>query len=778
MGWFRAAAASGGAEAGSCAASVRRNADGLTAGGAVVLTADTVLTCAHVVNDALGRHMFEIRVPALDEVVVDLQGAWKTERLPARVVHWIPPRARDGGAVHEEDDTWLGDLAVLRIDGPPGVMPAPARRRTMVPGQKVRAWHGSGDGATFADLHVAALDGPFGYLDGKSTGMAVGPGYSGGPLWSEDADAVVGLVAAHFMPRCGPDGRPLPASPQDLIRRSWGIPWQRVETELRAVGALGPRRSAGRPRGGADPHGTGKSGDCGTGAADTPDDADDLDDLDESGDGDDPALDMLAAGIRNALPSKYSRGDTARQLAHACGIEPGSPVTPPEVEEFARFLLTEPRALAAFTEILRPRDPRAADRALVAGRFSHTPLLLSPREHRRLHQLLRRVERPVLARLPEAVREATKRVAAPPDGDTLDVLLDQLETLPGDGHSDDGGPRVPVLLRVVEYVAALCPAPRRADLRLWSDAVAGRLGIPLAALRERRSDAQEWARMLGGGGRRVRVLARVTRAGRGRHRLRVWCDEGTGPRQVSTDSSVTFSASEAAREMLRVLESLAPSAATDAGRPLVEVLVDRADLNLPVDEWAAQSPGEIVPGVLGVEFPLVVHCPELLHRHERFLPDWRERWRQLDSGGTLVVSDPAQDPHQVYYELMGRLETVRVCVDVPPGPRDAIVQICLAVGIPVVVWDRGPGPETPAPITGPPPPAGPEAAPAGAKTPSHAVEHMARVATRELPDGVRVYRANARGTRAPEFPGRPVLAWADADRTVPRLHLTEPQESP
>ncbi|MFD5267069.1 trypsin-like peptidase domain-containing protein [Streptomyces sp. NPDC058335] len=724
MGWFKVAAASGD-EAASCVASVRRSADGMTAGGAVVLGVDTLLTCAHVVNDALGRPLFETRVPALDEVVVDVQGPWKSERVPAHVVHWIAPRARDGGAVREGDGEWLGDLAVLRVDAPPGTVPAPSRRTGMAPGQKVRAWHGSGHGATFADLEVAALDGPVGYLDGKGTGMAVGPGYSGGPLWSEQDNAVVGLVAAHFMPPCGPDGTPLPPSFQHMIRRSWGIPWQRVEAELRPLGVLDTENGPG----------------------------------DEA---DEPAHDMLVSAIRDALPSQYSRGDTARQLAHACGVEPGSPVTPPGVEEFARFLLTRPRALAALSEILRQRDPRAADRVLVAGRFSGSPLLLSPREHRRLHQLLRRVERPVLTRLPEAVREATKRVAAPADGDTLDVLLDQLETLSGDGHSDDGGPRVPVLLRVVEYLAALCPAPRQADLRLWSDGVAGRLGIPLAALRERRSDAEEWARMLRGGVRRVRVLARVTRAGRGRHRLRVWCDEGTGPRQVSTDSSATYSASEAARELLRVLESLAPTAATDAGRPLVEVLVDRADLNLPVDEWAAQAPGEVVPGVLGVEFPLVVHCPELLHRHERFLPDWRERWRQLDSGETLVLSDAAQDPHQVYYELMGRLETVRVSVDVPPGPRDAIVQVCLAVGIPVVVWDRGHDKAPAAPHV---------------PAPSHAVRHMARVATRELPDGVRVYRANARGTRAPEFPGRPVLAWADADRTVPRLHLTEPQES-
>ncbi|MFI5962795.1 trypsin-like peptidase domain-containing protein [Streptomyces asoensis] len=775
MGWFRAVGTPGDAEAGSRVASVRRPADGRTAGAAVVLGIDTVLTCAHVVNDALGRALFETRTPRLDEVLVALDGPSRTTRYPARVVHWIAPRALDGGAVRDGDGEWLGDLAVLRIEAPLGSVPAPAPRRAMTPGQKVRAWHGSGHGATFADLEVAALDGPIGYLDGKSTGMAVGPGYSGGPLWSEEDGAVVGLVAAHFMPPCGPDGARLPPDPQHLIRRSWGIPWQRVEAELRPLGALGPDDA------------------CGPGARPGADGG--------GAESDDPAHGMLVTALRNALASPYTLGDTARQLAHECGLAPGSPVAPPTVEEFADFLVSHPRALPALVEILRPRDPRSADRVLVAGRLTDTPLLLAPREHRRLHQVLRRIDRPVLARFPEAVREATKRVAVPADADSLDLVLDRLETLPGDGHSDDGGPRVPALLRVVEYVAALCPQPRKADLRLWSDAVAVRLGIPPAALRERRSDAGDWARMLRGGSRRVRVLARVTRAGSGRHRLRVWCDEGTGPRQMTVDSSATYSASGAARELLRVLESLAPSV-TDGARPLVEVLVDRGDLDLPVDEWAAQAPGEVVPGVLGVEFPLVVHCPELLRRHERFLPDWRERWRQLDSGETLVVSDPAQDPHQIYYELMGRLDTVRVSVDVPAGPRETIVEICLAVGIPVVVWDRGngagetsspaaaassapspgsssassPGSSSPAVSSSAASTASPPSAPSSA--PSHVVRHMAEVATRELPDGVRVYRANARGTRAPEFPGRPVLAWADADRTVPRLHLTEPQESP
>ncbi|MGW1612643.1 VMAP-C domain-containing protein [Streptomyces sp. NPDC002285] len=713
--WFRPVGAAPDTEGRSRVASVRRTTDGKTAGAAVALGGDAMLTCAHVVNDALGRALFETRPPGLDPLFVEVQGTRKTERYPARVAHWIAPRTREGTAVRDGDGEWLGDLAVLRIDAPPVGMPAADRRTAMVPGQQVRAWHGSGHSATFADLRVAALDGSVGYLDGKATGMAVGPGYSGGPLWCEEDGAVVGLLAAHFMPPCDPGGAPLPHSPQHMVRRSWAIPWQQVEAELRPLGIL-------------------------------------VEEGAEAADPDDPAFGMLVTAIGNALPSPYSLGDTARQLALACGVAQGSPVSPPPIEEFAAFLLRDRRALAAFTEILRPRDPMATNRVLVAGRLSETPLLLSPREHRRLHQLLRNVDRSVLDRFPEAVREATKRVAALTDGATLDVLLDDLEKLPGDGHSDDGETRVPALLRVVEYVAALCPAPRQAELRLWSDGVAGRLGIPGAAVRERRSDAQDWARVLRGSVRRKRVLVQVARAGRGRHRLRIWCDEGTGPRQVSVDSAASYSAPEAARELLRVMESLTPSD-RDVGRPLVEVLVDRADLNLPIDEWAAQVPGEVVPGMLGVEFPLVVHCPELLRRHERFLPDWRERWSQLDSGETLVVSDASQDPHQIYYELMGRLDTVRVSVDVPPGPRDAIVQICLAVGIPVVVWDRG------------------------RETPSHVTKHMADVATRELPDGVRVYRANARGTRAPDFPGRPVLAWADADRTVPRLHLSEPQES-
>ncbi|MFC8827445.1 trypsin-like peptidase domain-containing protein [Streptomyces sp. NPDC057137] len=712
MGWFGAARGEDD-EPYRYVASVRRAEDGVLAGAGFVLSADLVLTCAHVVNDALGRAMFESRSPGLDELSVEVRDTSGTQRYPARVAHWIPPRAGDGGTVRTGDDEWFGDLAVLRVDGPAGGLPFSPDRTAMTVDQEVSAWHGGGRGATIARLTVASLHRSLGYLDGEATGMAVGAGYSGGPLWCRDEEAVVGLVVAHFMPPRDPAGALLPPSPQHLIRRSWAVPWQSIEAELRPLGVLDAVTTA--PL-----------------------------------DFEDPAFLLLVEVVEEVLPVMSERIDRAQRLARMCGVEAASSVTPPTSEELAAFLLTHPRALAVLSGLLRRDSPEAADRVLATGGLSHVPRLLSPQEYAELRRRLGALDRAVLGRFPEAVRAALPHLAALPGGDSLDALLDQLETLPGDSRSVGGERRVPALIRVVEYVGALCPGARRAELRLWADGVARRLGIPRAALGERRSDAQVWARAARDRSARVRVLVQVNGAERGRHRLRSWCDEGAGPRQVSTDSVVSYSASEAAREVLRVLDTL-KSPDGDERSPLVEVLVDRTSLNLPIDEWEARDPDEIVPGVLGVEFPLVVHCPELLRRHGRFMAHWRSRWSRLDSGKTFVVSE-SMDREAIYSRLVNQLDTVRVSVDVPPAVRDGVVQTCLALGIPVVVWDRSRD---------------------GA---SHVTKHMAEVATRELPDGIRNYRANAKAS-PPEFPGRPVLAWADADRTVPRLHLTEPQES-
>ncbi|MFG7944816.1 trypsin-like peptidase domain-containing protein [Streptomyces cacaoi] len=758
MGWFRSVGdPSPSADPRQCVLSVRRR-DGRSAGGAVLLGPEWAITCAHVVNDALGRELFAAEPPG--EAAVTVVGAdpagGEGLRHQAVTACWIPARRPDGSPVPGggvETGEWLGDLALLRLTGLPGAAAAP-QWLEMAQGQTLRSWHGSGLARSYADVRVGACDGRIGYLDGAPTGMAIGPGYSGGPLWSGGAHAVVGLVVAQFAPPVDPaTGAAVPHSPQHVVRRAWGVPWQRIREELREAGAweLVATRAC---------------------------------------DPDDPALPLLT-GLLEQLAAGERLRTLGREVADRCGLGHRTDGSAPTAREFAELLVTHPRALAALSGLLRRDEPHTAAMLLACGRFSEVPRLLSPSEERALHTLLKELPPEVTGRLDEVVRAALPRAAALPsalDGRGARRLWDHLEQLPGDSRAQSEDRRVPALLRAVEFVAVLCPegSGQRARLRLWVDGVAERLATPRSALAERRAEAEEWARTAAARTGPPRVLVQVSRAGE-RYRLRVWCDEGSGPRQVPTGRAAscspyggsrpgaaasaeprgepvgarqdpvrgaaeqpeeTYTAAEAARALLDVLESLHRSAPGEE-RPLVETLVDSASLNLPVDEWESQDSGDLVPGVLGAEYQLVVHCPELLRRHERFVPDWRRRWRQLDSGDAVRITDESAGGREVYALLLDRRDAVRVTVDVPDRARDEIVKVCLSMGIPVVVWDRSTGRQ------------------------SHAVRHMTEVTTRALPEGVRSYRAKTL-LRPGEFPGRPVLAWADADRTVPRLMLSEP----
>ncbi|GGJ16995.1 VMAP-C domain-containing protein [Streptomyces brasiliensis] len=723
MGWFTKADRSPAADPRHCVVSVL-SASGLDVVGAgVLLTRDHLLTCAHVVNDALGRGVFDPRCPDDHNVPVALHRAALTVRSDARVAHWVPARRRNGTPEipRAEDHEWLGDLAVLRLETEPSDNVLPPQWLTMSVGQALRAWHGTGLSHTFADVRVKSCDEAVGYIDGESTGMAIGPSYSGSPLWSIGDNAVVGIVAGLVTPPHDPiTGRPLPYSSQHIARRSWGIPWQRIEAELRAAGGA------------------------------------ELFEAPEP-DPDDPAYELLLDLLDRHMPASGQRIEYARAVAEHCGYGVHDNLSAPTTEEFAALLLTEPRALAALSEVLRRREPTAVSQLLAAGRMSRVPRLLSPREHRRLMRYLDDLPKTVRARLPEVARAALPLAATVSGSHTVRDLLDHLESLPGDSRSDDGL-RVPGLLRVMEYLAVIAPSALRASLRLWTVSVVDRMGVPATSLMERRTDAEEWARAQRERTGPARVSAQVERVGADRYRLRVWCDEGTGPRQTSGDGEAVRTGAEAARELLKVLEALHRSA-PDRDRPVLEVLVDRDGLNLPIDEWGELDGGaydgfgpDDLPQVLGAEFPLVVTCPELLHRHERFHPDWRHRWRLLDSDTTLTFDDPTQGRSEVYGALLADKDSVRVAVDVPPRSRDEIVQTCLMMGVPVVIWDRG------------------------RQARSHALARLSTVPVGALPEGVRAYRAMSLGDPR-HYSGRPVLAWSDADRSVPRLHLAEPQEN-
>ena len=162
---------------------------GSVVGGGVLLWGSfLVLTCAHVVNVALGLRPRAADAPFDRPVQVDfpLQG---TKRIPARIVAWSPP-----------GELGTGDVAILRLDARPDDV-APMKLVTRVPEQdeNLAAFgypQGQPTGIWIGDLaHAGPLVGGWSQLTGKS-GQAykLQPGFSGCPIMDTSSE-VLGIVA-------------------------------------------------------------------------------------------------------------------------------------------------------------------------------------------------------------------------------------------------------------------------------------------------------------------------------------------------------------------------------------------------------------------------------------------------------------------------------------------------------------------------------------------------------------------------------------------------------
>ncbi|MGW6462259.1 nSTAND1 domain-containing NTPase [Streptomyces rubiginosohelvolus] len=163
---------------------------GAIVGGGFLVTADRVLTCAHVVSDALGRAR-DLPVTTGEEVLVDFPLAdGAGERVVAEVEQWIPEKPQQHG-----------DLAVLRLrEAVPGTRPLPVVASDEVSHRPVRV-------VGFPDDELGVVW-HRGELSGKSAGdwiqlsradsrtAHITAGYSGSPVWDERRGAAVGVVVA------------------------------------------------------------------------------------------------------------------------------------------------------------------------------------------------------------------------------------------------------------------------------------------------------------------------------------------------------------------------------------------------------------------------------------------------------------------------------------------------------------------------------------------------------------------------------------------------------
>ncbi|WP_031080595.1 trypsin-like peptidase domain-containing protein [Streptomyces sp. NRRL S-118] len=764
MTWFRRPAAAG------SRVSLLYEGSAKAAGAAALLSPRRVLTCAHVVNDALGRdlHCAEHPAPAGpltvalrgsaapgggpaagDGTELGAAGAGGTHRVTATVSVWVPPQPRPSAL------EWEGDLAVLDLDEPAPSRFRPVVWRDMEEGQELRAWHGGGEAITFADIVVGFKEGRYGYLDGPLSGAAVGPGYSGGPLWTRDASAVAGLVVAHLMP---PGAEPL--GMQQAVRRSWAVPWQAVREELARAGAadvLEECAVAGRP---------GRGPWCG--GPETP-----------------RAAAAFVPVLRALLDDPRRRADHARALAAGLGYTaaPGSGHAAPTVEELAELLVTEERALATLTESLAPAVRSGADREalnslLALGRLERCVRLLSVGEHRLLLEDLRRATAADATLVPRAAREALRYMALPgplgasarlAEGD-LDAVVPALEGYPDGPSAGGGAPPVPALLRLAAFVASAAPDRETRDsLHGWCDRVAHRLGISPVALAERRADAANWAAQRPSPV--SRVVLRLTPGapdaggapgadGQGTERYR--CRISLVRKDGTTTTVAAPEGTCAPDEIGRLVREAAEGGHGDDAYPLtqVDVVVGRDGLQLAVDGWdTGNALGDLFPGLdglrlaLGAKYRVALRCPEMSRRSPRREAEMRRRWAAGDPG-VLVVDETCATLQQLYQRLeTSHKDVAGVVLHGPREERDRLLDLCLALGVPVVLWDReADGHGHAARLDA--------LAPAG---PLHG-----------LPERVREFRAGVYGATVLSE-ARPALVWEDAELPVPgSLELLDP----
>ncbi|MCQ8190148.1 VMAP-C domain-containing protein [Streptomyces rugosispiralis] len=460
------------------------------------------------------------------------------------------------------------------------------------------------------------------------------------------------------------------------------------------------------------------------------------------------------------------RVDHARALARELGYEAKG--YEPTVADLVALLMAHPRALASLGEALASSAQGTARAALTHlfswARALDCGSLLSVNEYDALIGLLRRVCEKQPALLPRTASEALRYLVLPeiltrPQLGENDVcgVVEGLEDLSDGVSGPEGAPPVPALLRLVEYVAAAAGDGLGDDLRAWSGTTARRLGIHAGALVERRADAARWAKRAASlVSRVVMELAHDPAAGDDRYRVRILLVRDDGSHRVLKE---TESEPKTPREVASSLSEAVFTATQEPGQgdhvPWVTVVVDRAGLDLAVDEWEPGSLDDIVPAwPIGADYRVSLSCPELSDQRPEREGDQERRWKN-GRASVLVTGRASGDARQLVNLLKTKhRDTARVVLHGPAHERRSWLLTCLALGVPVVLWDRE----------------------ANGYEDAGRLEILDPVGDLEgLPERVRDFRSDSAACPA-ERRARPSLAW-EPEGSLPRtesLQLSDP----
>ncbi|MFJ9416378.1 trypsin-like peptidase domain-containing protein [Streptomyces sp. NPDC101227] len=637
--------------------SVRHGAGAVGAG--VLVAERLVLTCAHVVNSALGRDRFTQDTPGHgDTVTLRLPHVAAARDLSARVVRemWVPPRARAAGRDPVEPGRvpYHGDLAVLELtDAPPeGAEPAPFLQHNYA-GEVIALWASGNPLPTLRAVPRVSAP-PWIALDVLG-GAQVTEGFSGGPLWDRERQAVVGLVAAVHRP-------PETAAPGSQPPTMYAISVPAIEAELPAL----PPSAVPTARRGVQQL---------------------LTALERVLRGREAVLaceERLAA--RLGRPSAGPAADLDRLVGLAASVRRGLPELLDLVRDY------EPPAAAAPYDLHPRPSPYGTrddwERLRRAARTVRPGEYLTTRQRRDLSGLLAHCTRTDPRTLLERVLPHAPELPA------VTGLADAMDALEGFGAAT-GAPVPPLLQGVVRISVeerAAGPYPAE-DLDAWVERVAARSGVDEAAVSQFRADVEAAAAPVRAAapGRpaaapaalapRVQVELLPTPTGR-RFTYQIWTFADGQSHRLALVRDTEAGSEQVVDDIRRVLRT---EVREDPETALVEYFLPSAWLGLDVDSWESPDSDEDGPFAPGITRRVVVRTAE---RSRESYAGWKQRTAALPHAKRLVLDDRHTDRKVARAQLEVHRDAGTVIVCCAPNHHGTLLRQCVQAGVHTVLWHR------------------------------------------------------------------------------------------
>ncbi|WP_326811382.1 serine protease [Streptomyces scopuliridis] len=611
-----------------------------------------VLTCAHVVNSALDRDRFDTELPPRGQVVpVRLPHVDRERQLAGRVVPemWRPPRSRSEPGHPAPPSVgmlpYYGDLAVLELDteAPPGAEPAPFLHQR--DGNEVVAQWASGHTLPTLRAMLRVSAHPWIALD--VLGGTVAEGFSGGPLWDRERQAVVGLVVAAHETAGQSATAPPRSDHHGLAAAMYAIGLSSIEAELPGLPPVAVP-AAGRGR------------------------------------------QQLLVILEELLTTRQAIKECEERLAARLGRKSVGPAA--DVERLAGMAMGVRRGVPELLDIVYEHIAECRPSGLTESggweRLLRIARLVSPRERLSLHR--RRNLSALLAHCRAIEPKALLRTVLPyaENLPTPVDLADATDIL--EGYDAQPGQRMAPLLQGVVHISVQERAAGgdvADDLDAWTRSTAPRLGVAPAAVDQFRADASAAhsatvaSQRTGAVPPRVQVeLLPVSPGHLFTYQIWVWSGDGRHEVVLTQDTEVrSHQVVEAIRTVLRTEVQEHPETAQ------LEFFVAPAWLRLEVDTW--EFPGDVDDSGFhpGITRRVVLRSSE---RTRETYAGWKRRSSALPAAPRLLLDERCTDPAVARARLEVSPDTGIVVLCCDRQQQGRVLRQCIQAGVHTVLWHR------------------------------------------------------------------------------------------